>query len=41
MLYTGVEINSLKSYSGKYLYRGSTINKLEIEKMKLLENFEI
>ena len=38
MLYTGVEINSLKSYSGKYLYRGSTINKLEIEKIKKYEN---
>ena len=34
MLYTGVEINSLKSYSGKYLFRGSVINKLEIEKIK-------
>ena len=34
MLYTGVEINSLKSYPGKYLFRGSAINKIEIEKIK-------
>ena len=34
MLYTGVEINSLKSYQGKYLYRGSVINKIEIDKIK-------
>ena len=33
MCYTGVEINSFKSYSGKYLYRGSVINKIEIEKI--------
>ena len=33
MLYTGVEINSLNSYKGKYLYRGSSINKEEIEKI--------
>ena len=38
MLYTGVEINSLKSYSGKYLYRGSTINKIEIDKIKEYKN---
>ena len=38
MLYTGVEINSLKSYSGKYLYRGSTINKIEIGKIKEYKN---
>ena len=34
MLYSGVEINSLKSFSGKYLYRGSVINKIEIDKIK-------
>ncbi len=34
MLYTGVEINSLNSYKGKYLYRGSSINKEEIDKIK-------
>ena len=34
MLYTGVEINSLKSYPGKYLFRGAVINKTEVEKIK-------
>ena len=34
MFYIGVEINSLKSYQGKYLYRGSSINKIEIDKIK-------
>ena len=34
MLYKGIEINSLKSYNGKFLYRGSVINKKEIEKIK-------
>ena len=34
MMYTGVSINSIKSYSGKFLYRGSTINKIEIDKIK-------
>ena len=38
ILYTGVEINSLKSYSGKYLYRGSTTNKIEIGKIKEYKN---
>ena len=33
MLYRGVDMNSLTSYSGKYLYRGSVINKKEIEKI--------
>ena len=33
MLYRGVEINSIKSYSGKYLYRGSVISKTELEKI--------
>ena len=33
MLYTGVEINSLNSYSGEYLYRGATINKIELDKI--------
>ena len=33
-IYTGVEINSLKSYPGKYLFRGAVINKTEIEKIK-------
>ena len=37
MLYTGVEINSLNSYKGKYLYRGSSINKKELEKIKNYE----
>ena len=32
MLYTGIEINSLKSYHGK-LFRGSTLNKVELEKI--------
>ena len=27
MLYTGVEISLLKSYPGKYLFRGAVINK--------------
>ena len=34
MLYKGVEINSLKSFPEKYLYRGSSLNKNEIEKIK-------
>jgi len=34
MMYTGVSINSIKSYPGKFLYRGSTINKIEIDKIK-------
>ena len=34
MMYTGVSINSIKSYSGKFLYRGSSINKIEIDKIK-------
>ena len=38
MLYTGVEINSLKSYQGKYLYRGSSINKIEIDKIIKYKN---
>ena len=33
MLYRGVEINSIKSYSGNYLYRGSVISKTELEKI--------
>ena len=33
MLYTGIEINSLQSYGGDYLYRGSSINKSEIDKI--------
>jgi len=33
MLYTGIEINSLQSYRGDYLYRGSSINKSEIDKI--------
>ena len=33
MLYTGVEINSLNSYKGRFLYRGSVINKVELEKI--------
>ena len=33
MLYTGVEINSLTSYHGIYLYRGSSLNRVEIEKI--------
>ena len=33
MLYTGVEINSLKSYNGLYLYRGSVLNRVEINKI--------
>ena len=38
MLYTGVEINSLKSFQGKYLYRGSSINKIEINKIIKYKN---
>ena len=34
MMYTGVSINSIKLYPGKFLYRGSSINKIEIEKIK-------
>ena len=34
MMYTGVSINFIKSYPGKFLYRGSTINKIEIDKIK-------
>ena len=34
MFYTGVEINSLKSYTGKTLYRGCVINRNELEKIK-------
>ena len=34
MLYKGVEVNSLKLYSGNNLYRGSVINKIEIDKIK-------
>ena len=34
MLYIGIEINSLKSYPGKYLYRGLSLNRIEIEKIK-------
>ena len=33
MLYKGVEINSFKSFTGNYLYRGSVINKIEIDKI--------
>ena len=34
MFYTGVEINSLKSYTGRCLYRGAVINRNELEKIK-------
>ena len=34
MLYKGVEINSIECYPGEYLYRGSVINKTELEKIK-------
>ena len=33
MLYKGVEIDSIKSYRGKNLFRGSNINKTEVEKI--------
>ena len=33
MLYTGIEIDSLNSYQGQYLYRGSVINKDEVKKI--------
>ena len=45
MLYIIVEVNSLGSYPGKYLFRGSVINKEEKKKqikfknIKILENF--
>ena len=38
MLYVGVEINSLNSYQGNYLYRGSSINKTEIDKIIKFKN---
>jgi len=38
MLYLGIEANSLKSYPGKYLYRGSSLNRIEIEKIKKYQN---
>ena len=38
LLYKGVEINSFPSYLGKYLYRGSSINKVEIDKIKKYKN---
>jgi len=31
MMYTGVSINSMKSYPGKFLYRGTSINENEIK----------
>jgi len=34
VLYKEIDINSLKSYQGKYLYRGSVLNKNEVEKIK-------
>ena len=40
MLYTGVKINSLNSSSGHLLYRGSLINKIEIDKIKKYQNLE-
>ena len=40
MLYTGVKINSLNSSSGQLLYRGSLINKIEIDKIKKYKNLE-
>jgi len=38
VLYKGVEVSSLKSYEGKFLYRGSIINKNELEKIKKFNN---
>ena len=38
MLYLGIETNSLESYPGKYLYRGSSLNRIEIEKIKKYQN---
>ena len=40
MLYTGVKLNSLNSSSGHLLYRGSLINKIEIDKIKKYKNLE-
>jgi len=34
MMYIGISINSIKSFPGKLLYRGSSINKSEIQKVK-------
>ena len=34
VLYKGIDINSLKSYKGNYLYRGAVLNKIELEKIK-------
>ena len=33
MMYTGISMNLMKSYPGKFLYRGSSINKNEIQKI--------
>ena len=38
MLYTGVKINSLNSSSEHFLFRGSLINKIEIDKIKNFKN---
>ena len=41
LLYNGIEIKSYLSYTGNLLYRGSRINKSEIEKIvdyKKMEN---
>ena len=40
MLYTGVKINSLNSSSEHFLFRGSLINKIEIDKIKKYQNLE-
>ena len=34
VLYKGIDINSLKSYKGNYLYRGAVLNKIELGKIK-------
>ena len=38
VLYKGIDINSLKSYNGMYLYRGSVLNKIEVEKIIKYKN---
>ena len=38
VLYKGIDINSLKSYNGQYLYRGSVLNIIEVEKIMKYKN---
>ena len=38
ILYNGIEINSFSSFMGKFLYRGSMINKSEVIKIMEYKN---